>query len=398
MRDAYIQVILDPENEQTLCGFIARHGHPDLDADQVVEALRLLELERDAMLMFTSCGWFHDELSGIETIQCLKYAARAIHLASHLQRDFEPEFVMALARAPSNLARFKDGRGVWEQLVRPAVVDLERVLAHHAISLIFRPPNHGPAGGVYSFDLETLDLEVRSRGGGHLALGRLEARSRRIGNQAEAQFVVIHFGGLDFHAVLNLEPELEAYEAFKSELLAIYRRGSLADLTSLVAAKFPGRSHRLDDLFRDEQRRIIGIVLEDRIADYQRSFELLANQDEELLNRLGQLGYPIPKPLKAAASYHLDTHLGAEIGRLVRGEVASLDGIEQFVERGRAWGYRPDRDTLANSLAEADDARARRRSAGAPYCSRSFPASSYSSRRANSWDSIPIYGRSRTGF
>jgi alpha-amylase/alpha-mannosidase (GH57 family) len=352
-RDAYIEVILDPENEQTLCRYIARHGHPDLDADQVVEALRLLEMQRDAMLMFTSCGWFHDELSGIETIQCLKYAARAIHLAKHLQRDFEPEFVIALARAPSNLARYRDGRGVWEHLVRPAVVDLERVIAHYAISLIYRPAGDGPQGRVYSFDLETLDLEVRSRGSGHLAVGRLEARSRRIGNQAEAQFVVIHFGGLDFHSVLNLEPELETYEALKTELLAVYRRGSLADLTTLVAGKFPGRSHRLDDLFRDEQRRIIGIVLEDRIADYQRAFELLANQDEEVLNRLGQLGYPIPKPLKAAASHCLDAHLSDEIGRLVRGDVASLDGIERFVERGKAWGYRPERDTLGDALASA---------------------------------------------
>jgi hypothetical protein len=352
-RDAYIELIADPDDDQATCRFIARHGHPDLDADQIVEALRLLEMQRDAMLMFTSCGWFHDELSGIETIQCLKYAARAIHLAKNLQRDFEPEFVIALTRAPSNLARYHDGRGVWEQLVNPAVVDLERVLAHHAISLIYRPVGDGPQGRVYSFDLETLDLEVRSRGSGHLAIGRLEARSRRIGNQAEAQFVVIHYGGLDFHAVLNLEPELETYEAFKIELLTIYRRGSLADVTTLVARKFPGRAHRLDDLFRDEQRRIIGIVLEDRIAGYQRSFELLANQDEEVLNRLGQLGYPIPKPLKAAASHNLDAHLDAEIGRVVSGEVASLDGIEQLVERGRAWGYRPERDALANSLAEA---------------------------------------------
>jgi hypothetical protein len=230
---------------------------------------------------------------------------------------------------------------------------LERVLAHHAISLIFRPPGEEPRRQVYSFDLETLDVEVRSRASGHLGVGRLRARSRRIWNQAEVFFVVIHFGGLDFHAVLNSELDLQHYHAFKGELLAVYRRGSLADITSLVTARFPGRSHRLDDLFRDEQRRIIGIVLADRIADYERSFELLANQDEEVLNRLGQLGYPIPKPLRATASHFLDVHLRHEIGRLVRGEVVSLDGMEQLVERGRAWGYQPEPDALKKTLAEA---------------------------------------------
>ena len=100
-------------------------------------------------------------------------------------------------------------------------------------------------------------------------------------------------------------------------------------------------------------------MLEDRFADYQRSFELLANQDEEVLNRLGQLGYPIPKPLRAAASTYLDIHLRDEIGRLVRGEADSLDGIEHLVERGRAWGYRPERDVLEKLAGRVDAARAR---------------------------------------
>src|SRR5262249_35865793 len=155
----------------------------------------------------------------------------------------------ALAKAPSNLSRYRDGRGVWEQCVQPGVVDLERALAHHAISLIFQPFVAGDHRHVHSFEFDTLDVEVRSRARGHLAVGRVAARSRRIGSRAEAQFVVIHFGGLDFHAVLNPEPALEAYESFKNELLETYRRGSLADVATLVANKFPGRSHRLDDLF-----------------------------------------------------------------------------------------------------------------------------------------------------
>ena len=208
------------------------------------------------------------------------------------------------------MPKFRDGSGVWEQLVRPSVVDLERVLAHHAISLIYQPIGQDSRQRALSFDVETLEQEVRARGRGHLALGRLRVRSRRTWNEAEARFVVIHYGELDFHAVLNLDTELgtDDFASLKPGLLETYRTGSLADITGLVAqAEFPGRSHRLDDLFRDEQRRIIGIVLEDRFLDYQRSFELLANQDEQILNRLGQLGYPIPKPLRAAASGPIST-------------------------------------------------------------------------------------------
>ncbi len=358
VRNAYIQVILDFDRDRdaTISAFLSEHGHPDLDAVQVTDALRLLEMQQDAMLMFTSCGWFHDELSGIETVQCLQYAARAIHLAKRFHRDFEPEFVAALQEAPSNVAKYRDGRGVWEQLVRPSVVDLDRVLAHHAISLVYGLHGEERRQRVYSFDLETIEHEVRRRGPGHLAIGRLRVRSRRTWNQAEARFVVLHFGGLDFHALLSQGTEADAsdaFEAFQVELLETYRSGSMADVTTLVSRQFPGRAHRLDDLFRDEQRRIIGIILEDRFADYQRSFERLANQDEEMLNRLGQLSYPFPKPLHATASAHLDACLHEEIARLVRGEVVSLDAIERLCERGRAWGYQPERELLEKTLSES---------------------------------------------
>ena len=277
-RNAYIEVILNRDRDEAVRAFLDRHGHPDLDTAQVVAALRLLEMQTDAMLMFTSCGWFHDEISGIETVQCLQYAARAIYLAKQFGRDLEQSFAADLAGGAQQCAPGSaTGSGVWEQLVRPGVVDLERVLAHHAISLIYQPADECSRQRVYSFDLETLEKEVRTRGRGHLAFGRLRVRSRRTWNEAEARFVVIHYGGLDFHVVLSLEPESAAddFESLKPRLLEAYRTGSLADITSLVAREFPGRSHRLDDLFRDEQRRIIGIVLEDRFADYQRSFELL---------------------------------------------------------------------------------------------------------------------------
>ncbi len=352
-REAYIQVTLADDRDAAIGTFLARHGHPDLDQVQVTDALRLLEMQQDAMLMFTSCGWFHDELSGIETVQCLQYAARAMDLARQFHRDFEAEFVAALQEAPSNVARYRDGRGIWEQLVRPAVIDLDRVLAHHAISLIYGHDGGEPARRVFAFELEAIDPEVRSRGGGHLAVGSLRVRSLRTRNQAEARFVVLHFGGLDFHAVLSQTIEPEAFDRFREELFRTYRSGSLADVTGLVARDFPGRVHRLDDLFRDEQRRIIGILLGDRFADYRRSFERLADQDEELLNRLGQLSYPIPKPMHAAASTYLDGHLRDEIERLVNGEAGSLEAIERLCERGRAWGYQPERDLLEKTLAES---------------------------------------------
>jgi alpha-amylase/alpha-mannosidase (GH57 family) len=351
-RDAYIDVILNRESEPAVHALLKRFGHADLDKFQMIDALRLLEMQQDAMLMFTSCGWFFDEISGIETVQCLQYAARAIALAKQFSRDFEEEFVAGLANAPGNIPRFGNGKAVWEQIVRPSVVNLERVLAHHAISLIYQPPEEEAHGRMYSYDVETLDQEIRTRGSGHLAVGQLRGRSRRTWNEVETSFVVIHFGGLDFHAVLQQGIDQDEYRGFKQRLLSTYRSGSLVDVMNLVGSEFPGKVHRLDELFKDEQRRIIGIVLADRFEDYQRSFEQLANQDEEMLNRLGQLYYPIPKPLRAAASAYLDHHLHEGIIRLEKGEESSLAQIEHLCERGKLWGYLPERDRLEKTVAE----------------------------------------------
>jgi alpha-amylase/alpha-mannosidase (GH57 family) len=347
-RDGYVEVILD-RTPEALPRFFQKHAYPDLDEVLTREALCLLEMQRHALLMYTSCGWFFDEISGLETTQCLRYAARALQLARSFDRDFEAELVQGLEKAPSNMPQYRSGRDVWERLILPARIDLERVLAHLAISLIYRPRQD--RGRVYCYDVETLDQEVRARGSNHVAVGRLRVRSLLTQDSAEAAFAVIHYGGLDFYTVLHKAPAAQEYEGFKARLLETYRSGSLADVTALVVREFAGELHRLDDLFAEEQRRVIGIVLQDRFEDYRRSFERLANQDEDVLNRLGQLHYPVPRPLRAAASAYLDYNLREEITR-VQGD-GQLERLRRLLERGRAWGYQPEREVLARALAEA---------------------------------------------
>jgi alpha-amylase/alpha-mannosidase (GH57 family) len=344
-RDGYVRVVLD-RDEAVARAFFRQFGHPDLDNATLLEGLWLLEMQRHALLMFTSCGWFFDEISGLETAQCLRYAARAIQLAAHFGRDLEPEFVALLQEAPSNVPQYRDGKGVWEQLIRPGRIDLDRVLAHHAISLIFR--RREPRARVYCYDLEVLDHEVHTRGSNHVAVGRMHVRSRMTWHEAETTFAVLHYGGLDFFTVLRKTDGSQAYDAFKKRLLDTYRSHSLADVTTLLVKEFNGHVHRLDDLFDEEQRRVIGIALQDRFRDYQATFERLADQDQDLLNRLGQLHFPLPKPMRAAASAFLDHHLRTEIVALAGG--GSLQRVRLLYERGLAWGYQPERDVLGRNV------------------------------------------------
>ncbi len=151
-RDAYIDVVLDRSPER-LATWLARHRRVLLDAGGQVETRRLLEMERNRLLMYTSCGWFFDEISALEPVQILKYAAMALQYLRELGGGhLEGEFVRRLEAAPSNVAAFANGGEVYRTLIRPSVVDLRRVAAHYAISgLVEEYPDESP---VYAWRVQ----------------------------------------------------------------------------------------------------------------------------------------------------------------------------------------------------------------------------------------------------
>jgi hypothetical protein len=92
-----------------------------------VRARELLEMERNCLRMFTSCGWFFNDIAGIETVQVLRYAARAIDLAGDPDGRLEAGLEERLAQAPGNEGA--DGRMVYQGLARPAVHPARRAAA-----------------------------------------------------------------------------------------------------------------------------------------------------------------------------------------------------------------------------------------------------------------------------
>lgn len=126
-RNNYIDVILN-RCRASVDEFLRRHTTRHLTGDEEVSALKLLELQRHAMLMYTSCAWFFDELSGIETLQVLQYAGRVLQLSrDFFDAGFESGFLDRLERAKSNIPGNQDGRVLYEKFVRPAAIDLQKV-------------------------------------------------------------------------------------------------------------------------------------------------------------------------------------------------------------------------------------------------------------------------------
>lgn len=342
----YVDVFQDRRSEKA-AAYLGRQAPRPLSEPESHEAFRLLEMQRNGQLMFTSCGWFFDDLSGLEATQCLRYAARGMQHAQYFGLEPEEEIVRHLEKAPSNIPRFKNGRGVWEQMIRPSRVDLGRVLAHYAISLMYHPPEKHTF--VYRYEVEALDQEVRERGETHVAVGRLKVYSQLTNNTDETCFVVLHLGGLDFRAILRVGVTDADYAVFKAQLFASFENQEPEKLFAWLRQEFPGDIHRLDDLFLEEKRRIIGIVLQDRFLEYQKEFDKLAEPDNALLEALGRLNYPIPRSLRIAAATSMDQRLAQAVEKLKAN--GSVSHLKALLESGKAWGYEPEnREALAKRL------------------------------------------------
>ena len=335
---AYIRVLLDrsEENVQGYLKQVCKEGHSE---ENSALALKLMEMERHGQLMFTSCGWFFDDLSGIEGIQVLRLAARAIQLAErYFGVSLEEEFLKALETAPSNSPEIGNGRRLWEKEVRPAVADLEKVLAHFAISSIFHKDL--PAHAGLSYSLMELDSAVVEAGNSHLAIGAAEVSSKMTLQKVKDVYAVIHFDGLDIQFFWKPFTDMGDYKRTKEDLLRAFQDGSLGDVYQGLLRTFQKPTHQLKDLFRDEQRRIIQRVLRDRVAEYQTLGEQLFEQDNALLKRLGALRYPIPDPMMFVAQFSTENRMRSILDQMKGDE--DLETLGTLETQARQWGYRPD--------------------------------------------------------
>ncbi len=312
-RDDYIAVILD-RSPQRLDEFFGRHQRLALDATARLEARRLLELQRNRLLMYTSCGWFFDELSALEPVQILRYAAMALQYLADLGGPrLEDEFVRRLSAAPTNVPAYRDGGVVWKRLIRPAVVDLRRVVAHSAITaLVEERPDDAT---VYAYRVQRVDEAREAYGATSLRIGHVRVSSMVTGEVRDATYAVLHFGGHDFSCGVRAWEAPSAYEAMKTDLLRRYARYTLADMVRGMDEWFPGEGFSLTDLFLDERRRVLASVTRAMLDKYEETYRRIWEENRKLVHYLRQADAPIPESLALVARHVLGQELLAELAR-----------------------------------------------------------------------------------
>ncbi len=322
-RDAYVEVVLDRSAER-LEAFFARHQRVALDPTARLEVRRLLEMQRNRLIMFTSCGWFFDEVSSIEPVQILRYAAMAVQYLADLGGPrLESEMAHRLADAPSNLPAFRDGGVVWARLIRPAVVDVRRVVAHYAIIGLLEPwPDEA---AVHAYRVQRLDEAGEAYGGTPFRIGHVRVSSTITGDVRDAMYAVLHFGGQDFVCGVRAWEDAGVYAAIKTDLLRRYARSTVADVVRGMDEWFPGGSFSLTDLFLDERRRVLVNVTRATLQRHEETYQQMWEENRKLVHYLRQADAPIPEVLRLVARHVFEQALLTELAKVeARGETGAL--------------------------------------------------------------------------
>lgn len=322
-RDAYVQVIGD-RSPRNVNRFLNEHQHHKLNPAERVDALRLLEMQRYTLLMYTSCGWFFDELSRPEGTQILRYASRAIELAEEVSgQALEAEFVRRIALAPSNVAHFKDGAGVYRELVTPARVSPEQVVAHYAMTSLF--DTYRREQRLYCYTIHQKDYQLQPMGSLTLAMGQVQLVSEVTQDRTTLAFAVLHLGGWDFHCGIQSIKSRAAYGRTKSQVMDAFSSASVAQTILAINRCFGERSYTLQNLFPEERHRIMRLLSQETLQRLNQLYNQVYRDNYGVLMAFHRDRLAVPQELQVAADIAL-SHRALSVVQSLEQDISDPQG------------------------------------------------------------------------
>jgi len=315
-RDNYIQVILN-RTVAAQQAFFEEHCLRPLSQQERVAALKLVEMERHLQLMYTSCGWFFDDLDGIETVQVISYAGRVLQLAAEVfgapGEELESGFLSRLEEAQSNGHESKTGADIYRSSVLAQKIGLEQVGAHYAVISLFEPqPETTP---LFCYDVRRTSGQLLTLGRGRFAYGQAEICSQITLECENVVFAVLHVGDQNLSAGVRRADA--ANESSFQEFTAKMQKAILcADMTEAVrifVREFDSTGYSLRSLFRDEQQRILQLLLDTTLAEMEGTLRTMYDDHVSLLHYLSLSGMPKPPVLMLAAGFSLNADLRQEL-------------------------------------------------------------------------------------
>ncbi len=345
-RNDYIDVILD-RSTQNVEGFFLRFGFQEHSKEEKSRILKLLEMQRFAMLMYTSCGWFFDEISRIETLQVMRYANRAMQLVEELNgQNLEPEFLKILEAAPSNIPDIRNGRRTWEWFIQPSRIDHIRVAAHYAVSSLFT--EYPETIKIFSYMAKSELYDVIEVGIQKLALGKARIYSDITWDEKEVYFAVLHLGDHNLLGGVSETKDHDCFAMMRKELKDVFLQSDIAEVIRLMDKHYGTHNYFLWHLFRDEQRKIFNKILDSKVEEIETYYHKLYAQHYPMMKALKGIQIPLPKALATPLEFVINTNLH----KWLEQENLNFEQLKRLVEESQGWPIELDKATIGYLVSE----------------------------------------------
>lgn len=345
-RDAYVGVLLGRDRDQRNA-FLHQQARAGLHAHDRTRVWQLLEMQRHGLLSFTSCGWFFDDPTGLETRQILTYAARALQLAELQGESLTPGFLRRLAPMRSNLPSRVDGTTLFRDEILPQVTDPRRVVAHWALHGAFEEPE--PDSVTYAWRVLSRSRHVEAGGVARLTVGRVGLVEEGTEDRHDFEYATLHLGGHDLvGAVIPAGPEAAAAER-ADRLVRIFRGGPMSDVLRDLRGLFDDGLYTLRDVFRAERQRLLARITGAAREEAARLGEQLVERHHRLVEFLLQAEEAVPAELRAAANLVWQRRFDRAVARLAQ-QPSEPEAALKVSEDAERWGVLLDRAESARWL------------------------------------------------
>jgi hypothetical protein len=344
-REDYIRVILD-RSDASVDSFLKRHCIVEVEHNRV---LRMMEVQRNAMLMYTSCGWFFDDLSGIETTQIMQYACRAMQLVSQISDvNLEEEFLRRMELAPSNITALGNGREVYKKFVVPSKTNLQRVGMHYAVSSIFEEdPESFP---VFNYTTKNEIFIRKEAGQQKLVVGITKVKSNVTRSEKKFAFAVIYMGQHNIIGNISIDMETEKFNIMQTLIVQAFEEARLGDIIGLMQVYFGPEKYTIWQLFQDEKRKVFDLITFQSMRDLENSLRRIYNRDYPLVMALANNDAPIPNAYRTTFEYILN----ADLTRCFLSERINIRQVERITHELVKWRLSiEDKDQLERLVGES---------------------------------------------
>lgn len=328
-RNDYVDLMSDRSLDAQHCFFL-KHATEKAWNDRA-GALMLLEMQKNALFMYTSCGWFFDEISGIETVQIMQYACRALELNKRLTgNDLEPAFIEKLAAAPSNIKELKNGARVYERYVKPQTTPIEKLALEHIITLMADETTNPHR----AFSCEVLSFAPRKLTAPHARLWAGEIALKSTVTLVEQKFCFAAFrrGAAEFTCAVQTHDGTDP-SGWLNELETLFNAQKYEEVHAVIV-KHLAHVYTVSSMINDVRRKVMQSTFRKMDEQTDVSFSKLFEAQYPVVRALQVIGAPVPPAFIPVAEFVLAEDIKAEI----RAADINIGSLEELMEDVKALG------------------------------------------------------------